>query len=163
MQIHLIQLSSPTPLSRRLSSHKFELCMIVLSELRNTYWGADAMYKLFEHALARVQKQNPPAVDSSNAATTEANATLLPPTPDSVALPQGPYEVGDSNLNTFYDPDGMIWDESNPFSIVSDEVRQQFSSLEWAQNNESAIHIDEINFVLSLEQFNTQFLDMGPT
>lgn len=163
MQIHLIQLSSHTPLFRRLGSHKFELCMIVLSELRNTYWGADTMYKLFEHALARVQKQNHPAGDTSNASTTEANAAPLPPTPDSVALSQGAYDVGASNLNTFYDPDGMIWDENNPFSIVSDEVRQQFSSAEWSQNNGSANCIDEINFVLSLEQFNSQFLDMGPT
>ena len=60
MQIHLIELSSPTPLFRRFGNHKFQLCMMILSELRSTYWGADAVYKLFEHALARVQKPDSP-------------------------------------------------------------------------------------------------------
>jgi hypothetical protein len=137
--------------------------MMVLSELRSTYWGADAVYKLFEHALARVQKQDPPAVNSRKAVTTEANAALFPQTPDSVVFPQGPHEIGDSDLQSLYDPDGMIWDENNPFSIVSDEVRQQFSSLGWEQNNGSANFLDGINSVLSLEQFNSQCLDMGPT
>lgn len=134
---------------------------MVLSELRSTYWGADAVYKLFDHAIARVQKQDHQAVTSRKAGTTETNAALLPQTPNSVVFPRGSHEVEDSDLQSFYDPDGMIWDENNPFSIVSDEVRQQFSSLGWEQNNGSADFLDGINSVLSLEQFNSQCLDMG--
>ena len=135
---------------------------MVLSELRSTYWGADAVYKLFEHALARVQKQDSPAMNSRQAVRSDPNAALLPQTPDSVGFPHGQHDVGDSDLQSFYDPDGMMWDENNPFSIVSDAVRQQFSSLGWEQNNVSANFLDGINSVLSLEQFNSQCLDMGP-
>ena len=135
---------------------------MVLSELRSTYWGADAVYKLFEHALARVQRQDSPAITSLKAACSDANAAPLPRTPESVGFPHGQHDCGDSDLQKFYDPDGMIWDENDPFSIVSDEVRQQFSSLGWEQNYVSANVLDGINSVLSVEQFNSQCLDMGP-
>ncbi|KAE9362543.1 hypothetical protein N431DRAFT_391777 [Stipitochalara longipes BDJ] len=163
MQIHLIELSSPTPLFRRFGKHKFQLCMMVLSELRSTYWGADAVSKLFEHALARVQKPDSLANNSRKAARSDSNAALLPQTPASVVFAPTQHDIGEGDLQSFYNSDGFMWDENNPFSIVSDEVRQQFTSLEWEQNNGPTNLLHGINSLLSLEQFNSQCLDMGPT
>ncbi|OAL25743.1 hypothetical protein AYO22_04732 [Fonsecaea multimorphosa] len=51
IQIHLVEMTLPTtPILKTLSSHKFQLCMMVLSELRDNYWGAAAAYRLFEKA-----------------------------------------------------------------------------------------------------------------
>lgn len=163
MQIHLIELSSPTPLFRRFGNHKFQLCMMVLSELRNTYWGADAVYKLFEHALARMQKQDSPANNSRKVGRSDSNAALLSQTPASVVFPPVQHDIGEGDLQSYHNPDGFMWNENNPFSIVSDEVLQQFTGLGWEQNNGSTNFLDGINSVLSLEQFNAQCLDMGPT
>jgi hypothetical protein len=163
MQIHLIELSSPTPLFRRFGNHKFQLCMMILSELRSTYWGADAVSKLFEHALARVQKPDSPTNSSHKAARSDSNTVPLQQTPASVAFPPTQHDISTGDLQSYSNPDWFMWDENNPFSIVPDEVSQQFTSLGWEQNNGSTNFLDGINSVLSLEQFNSQCLDMGPT
>ena len=51
MQIHLIEtIQGQSPLLRRISSQRLQLCMTVLADLRDNYWGADAIYRLFEQA-----------------------------------------------------------------------------------------------------------------
>lgn len=62
MQIHLLDCKSPTPSVRRLGHHKLDLCMMVLSELRETYWGADFTYKMFDRARAKLAQvaETPP-------------------------------------------------------------------------------------------------------
>ncbi|VTT68198.1 unnamed protein product [Fusarium fujikuroi] len=50
MQIHLSDCKSTTALIHALATHKMQLCMLVLSNLRMTYWSADVMYKLFDRA-----------------------------------------------------------------------------------------------------------------
>ena len=163
MQMHLIEVASPTPLFRRFGNHKFQLCMMVLSELRSTYWGADAVYKLFEHAQTRTQKQDTPDINPHKAVTAEEIASPLPQAPASAVFQQSQNDVRDSDLRSFYDPDGIMWDENNPFSIVSDEVRHQFDAPGWGQNNESTNFVDGTNTMLSLQEFNSQCLDMRLT
>ncbi|KAL3483419.1 hypothetical protein BJX62DRAFT_220306 [Aspergillus germanicus] len=55
MQIHLIDCKSSNPFTRKFAASKLELCMLVLSELRHTYWGADFTFKLFEKARAKLR------------------------------------------------------------------------------------------------------------
>lgn len=50
MQIHLFDCKSANTLIRGLAENKLQLHMLVLSNLRGTYWSADVMYRLFERA-----------------------------------------------------------------------------------------------------------------
>lgn len=52
MQIHLFDCKSSNPLICGLGKNKLQLCMLVLSNLRETYWSAGVMYRLFERAQA---------------------------------------------------------------------------------------------------------------
>lgn len=50
MQIHLADCKSADSLNRALGKNKLQLCMLVLSNLRATYWSANVMYRLFNRA-----------------------------------------------------------------------------------------------------------------
>jgi hypothetical protein len=56
MQIHLFECKSTVPLRRGLASNKLNLCMLVLSQLRDTYWSASVIYRLFERAQKMLDK-----------------------------------------------------------------------------------------------------------
>ncbi|KAK1238144.1 hypothetical protein MKX08_002723 [Trichoderma sp. CBMAI-0020] len=56
MQIHLYDCKSANPLIRGLAENKLQLHMLVLSNLRGTYWSADVMYRLFERAQTILKK-----------------------------------------------------------------------------------------------------------
>jgi hypothetical protein len=56
MQLHLFDCKSSTPLRRGLGSNKLSLCMLVLSQLRDTYWSASVIYRLFERAQIMLDK-----------------------------------------------------------------------------------------------------------
>ena len=58
MQIHLFDCKSTVPLRRGLGSNKLNLCMLVLSQLRDTYWSASVIYRLFERAQVMLDKSN---------------------------------------------------------------------------------------------------------
>ncbi|RFU27236.1 hypothetical protein B7463_g9113, partial [Scytalidium lignicola] len=59
MQIHLFDCKSAIPLRRGLGSNKLNLCMLVLSQLRDTYWSASVIYRLFARAQSILDKPNP--------------------------------------------------------------------------------------------------------
>ncbi|KAL7794297.1 hypothetical protein V8C37DRAFT_409332 [Trichoderma ceciliae] len=56
MQIHLYDCKSTNPLTRTLAENKLQLHMLVLSNLRETYWSADVTYRLFERAQTILNK-----------------------------------------------------------------------------------------------------------
>lgn len=56
MQIHLLDCKSTVRSTSRLGHHRLQLCMIVQAELKDTYWGADSAFKLFEQAQAKLLK-----------------------------------------------------------------------------------------------------------
>ena len=56
MQIFLFDCKSTEPLRRGLGTNKLNLCMLVLSQLRNTYWSASVTYRLFSRAQALLDK-----------------------------------------------------------------------------------------------------------
>jgi hypothetical protein len=58
MQIHLFDCKSSAPLRRGLGKHKLDLCLLVLQQLRNTYWSASVTYRLFARAQALLDKSN---------------------------------------------------------------------------------------------------------
>lgn len=64
MQIHLMDSTASRPLAQRLAKSKLDLFMMVLSELRETYWGANFTYNMFEAALTMLNGQSAVPFDS---------------------------------------------------------------------------------------------------
>jgi hypothetical protein len=56
MQVHLFECKSSVPLRRGLGKNKLDLCMLILPQLRNTYWSACVIYRLFERAQSMLDK-----------------------------------------------------------------------------------------------------------
>ncbi|OAL28103.1 hypothetical protein AYO22_03130 [Fonsecaea multimorphosa] len=56
MQIHLFDFKSLEPLVSGLAGNRLQLCMLVLSKLRETYWSAGVMHRLFERAQRILQE-----------------------------------------------------------------------------------------------------------
>jgi hypothetical protein len=65
MQIHLFDLKSANPLVKGLASTRLRLCMLVLLELRDTYWSAGVMYRLFERAQRILETPKTGATESA--------------------------------------------------------------------------------------------------
>ena len=101
MQIHLLDCKSPSSLFRQLGNLKLQLCMMILSELRDTYWGADFAYRMFERAQAKlleVPKAHAEANQASGLQRCVPDATVSPLTPESTALSQS-HSTNQSHLS----------------------------------------------------------------
>ncbi|EXL68135.1 hypothetical protein FOPG_15787 [Fusarium oxysporum f. sp. conglutinans race 2 54008] len=67
LQIHLLHSVSPRKLVHRLGCHRLDLCMMVVQEIKVTYFGAEILYRLFTRAREvitvkrRVLESPPPA------------------------------------------------------------------------------------------------------
>jgi hypothetical protein len=104
MQIHLLDCKSDRQLARKLAWSKIGDCMMVVSELRDTYWGADFTLKLFEVAQTLLKdRQNQDDMlqnkESTNAEKSSANVT------ENTFLPDAFYMMGDyfPNLDQAFD------------------------------------------------------------
>jgi hypothetical protein len=166
MQIHLLESTSPTALSRRYGSHKFQLGLMVLSELRSTYCGANAMYGLFERAQARIQTQQR---KKSPKNSLSGDVNLVPLTPDSTLYGQDQADDHLSGLERFLDPEVFRWDQTNPFAIMpevdlgqNDVIMRGRGCVGWAREsgNGNANAESDINAEMSFEQFSSHCLDM---
>lgn len=114
MQIHLYDCKSPNALTRGLAENKLQLHMLVLSNLRGTYWSADVIYRLFDRAQnilkksnSQIEKQPIKNADNSRDYTNlqqQPQPQLLPPT-DSPLLPTPEPTVlmnDQQNANTWF-------------------------------------------------------------
>src|SRR5690349_2813067 len=50
LQIHLLHSVSPRKLVHRLGCHQLDLCMMVVQEIKVTYFGAEILHQLFTRA-----------------------------------------------------------------------------------------------------------------
>ncbi|KAJ3464877.1 hypothetical protein MRS44_009663 [Fusarium solani] len=50
LQVHLLHSVSPRKLVQRLGCHQLDLCMMVVKEIKVTYFGAEILYRLFTRA-----------------------------------------------------------------------------------------------------------------
>jgi hypothetical protein len=169
--MHLLESTSPTVLARRLGLHKFQLCMMVLSELRLTYWGADAMYRLFERAQQKLQeRQNLVSASSSN--TSIPASSSLPPqslVPQFGASTWDQETAHSAYLSNFAgEPDLELWDpQLNPFPFIAEDFENGPSlNLAFFQGEEGSANgcdgdielnqdltIDGANATMTFEQF----------
>ena len=150
MQIHLYDLRSKSPLLSGLARNRLYLCMLVLSELRDTYWSAGVMYRLFERAQSIIEQRNN---KSSN--TSSSKISSFPPTGQS-----GP-------LNSEANPDAYQ-DSAQPEQIAmlptpESNGPNNFSSLPIPTDGSMYLSgIDELlnpGFSLSETSFETLFQD----
>jgi hypothetical protein len=122
MQIHLLDCKSPVSLFRQLGNLKLQLCMMILSELRDTYWGADFAYRMFERARAKLSEEPQAPVRASQASSSQPSvpdAAMAPLTPDSTALYQSrSIDQGDlsyPSLDDILAPGFSLGDMQYPF------------------------------------------------
>jgi hypothetical protein len=64
-QIHLYEIKKCEGLARQYASHHYNLHILVLSQLRRTYWTADAQHRLFTETLKAVENGELNGPDSS--------------------------------------------------------------------------------------------------
>lgn len=58
MQIHLFDCKSSSLLQANLAKNRLNLCLLFLESLRDTYWSAGVMYRLFDRAQAILTNHN---------------------------------------------------------------------------------------------------------
>ncbi|KFZ15702.1 hypothetical protein V502_05445 [Pseudogymnoascus sp. VKM F-4520 (FW-2644)] len=164
MQIHLLESTSATPLLRSFGTHKLRLCMMVLSELRATYWGADSVYRLFERAEAKLIKHQ---IKGTAGRNDGRSGNLLPLTPESSNSTQTQFADTQDFPGSLDDPSNFLWDQfdltammdgdaylqSDPALIQDGAVREGINESPLSES----MHEDYgINTLLSLEEFNSQ-------
>lgn len=102
MQIHLLDCKSPSSLFRQLGDLKLRLCMMILSELRDTYWGADFAYKMFQRAQAKLSEILETHSEANHASGLQyriPQAPIAPLTPESTAFSQ--VQSRDQSLSSY--------------------------------------------------------------
>ena len=79
-QIHLFEIKQSEGLARQYASHHFNLHVLVLSQLRRTYWTADHQHKLFTETLKAVEngEMNEPQNQNALRSRTPTNDTGSP-------------------------------------------------------------------------------------
>lgn len=135
MQIHLIEFkSSVGALSRSFSSHKFQVYMMVLSELRENYWGAEVAYGLFEQAEAKLNNrsenhQTKATISDKLTSDNVGNPTTdIPPlTPESASLSNSQTQPALSE-DYLFDPENFLLDQFTLGSMVDTEAYHGFDS-----------------------------------
>ncbi|KAH6881101.1 fungal-specific transcription factor domain-containing protein [Thelonectria olida] len=58
LQVHLLHLISPRKMVQRLGCHQLDLCMMVVKELKVTYFGAEILYRLFTRARETINSRH---------------------------------------------------------------------------------------------------------
>ncbi|KAF7556348.1 hypothetical protein G7046_g6331 [Stylonectria norvegica] len=80
LQIHLFESVSSDLVAKRLGRHHLDILMIMLSELRTTYWAADFIYSLFDRARKKLDSgKTRGSKRPLGSARTETLAHSMPP------------------------------------------------------------------------------------
>ena len=78
MQIHLADCHSSSPTRRILGKHKLDLCMLVLSLVRDTYWSAGVMHDLFARAIETVPSADLQTITAQPVAPNRSDMAVQP-------------------------------------------------------------------------------------
>lgn len=128
--------------------------MMVLSELRGTYHGADSMYRVFERAEIKLGEQQTQQITSSIAEQpagqdVSANGNQVPMTPESSSPSTQLHSVETAQgFQTCPTYDGIIWGSFDLGHFM--DSNQLLGNGDDAQQG--------VNELLSLEEFNNQYL-----
>ncbi|KAF5614147.1 cutinase transcription factor 1 beta [Fusarium subglutinans] len=131
MQIHLSDCKSTKALIRALATHKMQLCTLVLSNLRVTYWSADVMYKLFDRAQKILDKTRASQSSSSDLSDPEPHlaASAQQSTNTGLVEPQA-----HTSMDNQCQADGLLMTDLNVMPQDTEQlwysVSPQFSNLD---------------------------------
>ncbi|KAF5967422.1 cutinase transcription factor 1 beta [Fusarium coicis] len=131
MQIHLSDCKSTKALTHDLATHKIQLCMIVLSNLRVTYWSADVMYKLFDRAQKILDETRASQSSSSDLPDPQPHlaASALQSTSAGLVEPQA-HSLMDSQCQS----DGLLMTDLNAMPQDTEQlwysISPQFSNVD---------------------------------
>lgn len=128
MQIHLLDLKSSSNLARRLAEHRLQLGMMILAELRETYWGADFTLKLFRRALA---KMGSPIADTGSGRS-QSSWQMLGSTPDSIPVDHSSqYSEMDLLTQDPLGPNGLFstWPTEYDLNLAMNEQDMDLNSI----------------------------------
>lgn len=151
MQIHLYDLRSAGPLLSGLAKNRLQLCMLVLSELRETYWSAGVMHRLFGRAQNIVEQHN--AQSRGNAAESITLAS-------NDAISHGAHEYGINEQRNTVQSDKVAMLPTPQSEMPSNILTQQ---VPW-DNLTYPSSIDELfnpAFSLSEDSFESIFMSMN--
>lgn len=181
MQIHLSEYASPNPLARRLGRHKLEFLMIVLSELRGTYWGANFWYALFDRALAKLSDHQRKAHITASSEDNNVNSDTAPFSQTAeltggIVSDEHQIAGSDKSLDGLLDPNLYVWDSTDPFNFSFEDREMNSTTLHPSAGPEygadgtsqglmSPDMMDSLglNSLLSFDEFNERCLELAQT
>ncbi|CEJ83045.1 hypothetical protein VHEMI03077 [[Torrubiella] hemipterigena] len=125
MQIHLLDCKSTNSLISSLGSNRLQLCMIVLEHLRQTYWSANVMYRLFQGAHDVLKQSAPVTRRSSVGPTRPAGEGEDDTGMDMTLEPEASTELADEMTSFWFDPSASGLDQllSPGFSLYDDRFQ----------------------------------------
>ena len=150
MQIHLFDSKSTIALRRGLASNKLNLCMLVLSKLRETYWSASVIYRLFERA--QLILTNSKANTRNNTEKSRANPHRTGPLSDS-------QDVADYEYHQQQQYQGDVEESMLPTPEAAFLMNQQ-AALPWLNDSPCFSNVDQLlspGFSLSETVFQSLF------
>lgn len=90
LQVHLLQSISEDPFAKCLARNHLNICMIMLKELRQTYWAADFIHSLFSKARKQIDALKTPQQDlvpSRDQGSSEQETPMTPPSVNILHFP----------------------------------------------------------------------------
>jgi hypothetical protein len=77
LQVHLLRSVSPRKLVHRLGCHQLDLCMMVVQEIKVTYFGAEILHRLFTRARDVINVRARVLESPTPAGTNESGMVVL--------------------------------------------------------------------------------------
>jgi hypothetical protein len=114
LQVYLLDSASPKPLIQRIGRNRLELCMIVIEELRHTYFGAEIMSRMFPKAEKAILTRE---VAARNVSRTDDGSSSGNRPPGSVTR-----EDASSNAAMAEDVFDLTFQTLNPFLSMTGDV-----------------------------------------
>ena len=113
MQIHLLDCKSSNAFVRQFATQKLNVCMLALSELRDTHRGAEFVFEMFQRAQNKLL--NPPVAEQGSvpepaSVQTDTAAEMMQTT-----LPSD--MSGASRLGRRMTPDDTPYDYADPYGV----------------------------------------------
>lgn len=136
MQIHLADCKSTNSLNRGLGRNKLQLCMLVLSNLKATYWSANVMYRLFYRAQTILGDSDGDELKSAKGSNARPRTTIHPDEARDVMdaerqqLPQQDQKNGEHAVTLATSPASAIVEQPKQPEQLWFDISPQFTNIE---------------------------------
>ncbi|KAF2019969.1 hypothetical protein BU24DRAFT_130901 [Aaosphaeria arxii CBS 175.79] len=121
LQVHLLDYSSHKNMIHRMGSKHLEICMIVVEELKETFFGAEILYRMFSKAQKQILSRRIAALSETETApnvdTMTPSNSIAPDMWTDVSV--APHQVHDDEFDTL-SAIRRSYDGSMPFDFFAD-------------------------------------------